>query len=404
VILASVPLWVAELAPPKIRGILSDIHAVAQLLGYTIACYVGLGFYFVTGENQWRGAMGLQMALPAIILCGIYWMPESPRFLLAKGKTDQAWSIIHRMHSSRGDATDEFAKREFYQMRKQIELDVTFQTSYLGIFKQASLRKRALQTIFLEFCLMSSGVLVILSKLFQCTSLLAILIDLDYGSIIWRSLGFETVQILNLQGGFQMTGLVFNVVAMLFVDRIKRPTLIATGFIACATLMSIETALQKFYIGTTNRGGLIACALIIFLFQATFSAFLDGPTFFYIAEIWPSHVRSQGFALAMATLSLTNLMWLQAAPHAFTAIAWKFYLFFICIPVLGAVVVFFTYNDTLHKPLEEIAAMFGDEDTVVVYQRELQLASIPLDALDDSMTEKAAAIGNVDEIENVSVA
>ena len=142
------------------------MHAVGQMVGYTIACYVGLGFYFVTGENQWRGPIGLQMALPAIILCGLSWMPESPRFLLAKGRTDQAWTIIHRMHSSPDDPTDDFAKREFYQMRKQIELDVTFQTSYLGIFKQPSLRKRAIMTIFLEFCLMSSGVLVILSEFF----------------------------------------------------------------------------------------------------------------------------------------------------------------------------------------------------------------------------------------------
>ncbi|TVY18042.1 Quinate permease [Lachnellula arida] len=380
-----VPLWVAELAPPSIRGILTDVHAVGMMVGYTLACYVGLGFYFVRGTNQWRGPIALQMAFPTIILCGLYWMPESPRFLLSKGRTDHAWKIIHRMHSNVNDPTDEFAKREFYQMRKQIELDVTFETSYLGIFKQPSLRKRALMTIFLEFCLMSSGVLVIL----------------NYGSIIWRSLGFDTVQILNFQGGFQLTGFVFNVVAMLFVDKIKRPTLIATGFIACAACMSIEAALQRYYIGTTDRNGLIACAFIIFLFQATFSMFLDGPTYFYIAEIWPSHVRSQGFALAMAILSVTNLMWLQAAPHAFTAIAWKFYLFFICIPILGAVVVFFTFKDTLHKPLEEIAAMFGDEDTVVVYQRELQLASVPLDLLDDAMTEKGETGGEIEEVENV---
>lgn len=51
-ILASIPLWVAELAPPKIRGIFTDIYAVGMTVGYTIACYVGLGFYFVTGSNQ----------------------------------------------------------------------------------------------------------------------------------------------------------------------------------------------------------------------------------------------------------------------------------------------------------------------------------------------------------------
>lgn len=164
VILSSVPVWVAELAPPKIRGILTDIHAVFMMLGYTIACYVGLGFYFVQGGNQWRGAMSLQMVLPAVVLCGIYWMPESPRYLLSKDRIEEARAIIHRMHSDPSDPTDEFAKREFYQMQKQIALDITFKTSYWEIFTRPSMRKRALTTILLEFCLMSSGVLVILSK------------------------------------------------------------------------------------------------------------------------------------------------------------------------------------------------------------------------------------------------
>jgi MFS family permease len=163
-ILSSVPLWVGELAPPKIRGIMTDIHAVGMMVGYTVSIYVGLGFYFVSGSNQWRGPLGLQMALPTIILCGIYWMPESPRYLLSKAKFEQAWAIVHRMHSDPNDPNDEFAKREFYQMRKQIELDVTFATSYWEIFKKPSLRKRAYMTIFLEFCLMSSGILVVLSE------------------------------------------------------------------------------------------------------------------------------------------------------------------------------------------------------------------------------------------------
>ena len=131
--------------------------------GYTLACYVGLGFYFVHGGNQWRGAMALQMAIPAIVLSGIYWMPESPRYLLSKDRIEEARDIVHRLHSDPTDPTDEFAKREFYQMQKQIALDNTFATSYWGILTQPSMRKRTLMTIFLEFCLMTSGVLVILS-------------------------------------------------------------------------------------------------------------------------------------------------------------------------------------------------------------------------------------------------
>ncbi|KAJ5652681.1 hypothetical protein N7507_010107 [Penicillium longicatenatum] len=384
VILSSVPIWVAELAPPRLRGILTDLHAVMMMVGYTLACYVGLGFYFVSGNNQWRGPIALQMALPVVILCGLYWLPESPRYLLSKDRVEEAREIILRMHSSPDDPEQDFARREFYQMKKQTRLDAEFATSYWSLFKKPSMRKRLAITIFLEFALMSSGVLVIL----------------NYGSIIWKSLGFNTVQILNFQCGFQLTGFVFNIIAMTFVDRVRRPWLIAGGLLSCGALVGTLTALQSFYLGTENRAGLGACVAIIFLFQAAFSLALDGPTYFYIAEIWPSHVRSQGFAIAMAVLSATNLMWLQATPHAISTISWRWYLVFTCIPGAAAVIVILRFKDTRNKPLEEIAAIFGDQDMVAVYQRELDIGT--LDEADDSGHDSKNMSGpSVEMAENV---
>lgn len=222
----------------------------------------------------------------------------------------------------------------------------------------------------------------------------------DYGSIIWKSLGFDTVQILNFQCGFQLTGFVFNVVAMAFVERVRRHWLIASGLFGCGTLVGILAALQRFYLGGTDNTGLGACVAIIFLFQATFSLTVDGATYFYIAEIWPSHVRSQGLAIAMATLSATNLMWLQATPSAMSKISWRWYLIFCCIPVSAAVVVILWFKDTRNKPLEEIAAIFGDEDMVAVYQRELNIGALRERNDDDSgktrLTE--AMVETVEEV------
>jgi MFS family permease len=152
---------VSELVPPKTRGILVDIHAVSLNAAYLVAAYVGVGFYFYTGSSAWRGPLGLQMLFPFIGLVGIWSMPESPRFLIAKGRIEEAWAVVHRLHSDPSDPTDSFAKREFYQMRKQIELDATLPSDYLHIFRTPSLRWRAFITMFLTFSLMSCGVLVI---------------------------------------------------------------------------------------------------------------------------------------------------------------------------------------------------------------------------------------------------
>ncbi|OQU97883.1 hypothetical protein CLAIMM_03754 [Cladophialophora immunda] len=364
--LSQVPVWIAELSPPQVRGVLVDLHAFLMLCGYLLAAYMGLAFYFVSGANQWRGAMGIQMVCPAIVLAGIYWMPESPRYLLSKDRTEEAWQVVQELHSTKDDPEKEFAKREFYQMRRQIEFDSRLPSSYLDILKRPSLRRRALMTILLEVCNQSSGILVIL----------------NYGSIIYRTLGFNNVQILNLQGGFQLTGAIFGLLALTFVDRVSRPKLIGIALLSCAATLAVLTGLQSTYLGTDNKGGLIACVVMIYLFQAIYAGALDGAAFYYVAEIWPTHLRSKGLGIAVAALCAIDIVYLQCAPLAFDNIGWKYFLVFIFVPAAGAVYIWWTYPDTLHKPLEEIAAMFGDEDMVMVYQRDLDSAEIPLDAIE----------------------
>ena len=210
----------------------------------------------------------------------------------------------------------------------------------------------------------------------------------DYGSIIWGSLGFDTVQILNFQGGFQLIASTAGVLAMLFVDKVARPKLIGFGLLACATTVAVLTALQAQYLGTTNRGGLIACGVMMYLFSALFSMLVEGAVFFYVAEIWPTHLRAHGFAIAMVAICAIDLIWLQCAPIAFGAVGWRYFLCFVTVPAAGAGVILWTFPDTLHKPLEEIAAMFGDGDMVMVYQRDIKLTEISAEGVDQSIASQ----------------
>jgi hypothetical protein len=67
-----------------------------------------------------------------------------------------------------------------------------------------------------------------------------------------------------------------------------------------------------------------------------------------------------------------NIPWLQAAPTAFKTIGYFYYIIFIIFSAFGALMAFFVFPDTLHKSLEEVAALFGDRELVVVYQQELK--------------------------------
>lgn len=143
---------------------LADIHSIFINIGYTAIGYVGVGFYFYQSHNAWRGAVGITMVPSVVLLSGIYWLPESPRYLIAKNRGEEAWAIIHRLHSDTSDPSDEFAKREFYQIYKQIQFDHSLKTGYLEILKRPSYRKRAYMSIILAFCIMSDGLITIQSR------------------------------------------------------------------------------------------------------------------------------------------------------------------------------------------------------------------------------------------------
>jgi MFS family permease len=170
--LSTIPLWMAELVPPKRRGLLVQVHPAMINFGYTAATYTGIGFFYYSGggDNQWRGPIGLAGLFPLLFLIGLYWVPESPRFLISNGRTDEAWDILRRLHSNPKDPEHLFAKKELYQIHQQVQLDnaqsVDIKSGYLNIFKKPSLRKRAFISMFLTFSQMSSGALVVNSKLY----------------------------------------------------------------------------------------------------------------------------------------------------------------------------------------------------------------------------------------------
>ena len=77
-IVTAIPIWMSEVSPPNIRGILIDCHNVGFLLGYNFATYFGYAFYHLPVDNNWawRGGMVLQAFWVVVLLAGMHWLPE----------------------------------------------------------------------------------------------------------------------------------------------------------------------------------------------------------------------------------------------------------------------------------------------------------------------------------------
>ena len=98
----------------------------------------------------------------------------------------------------------------------------------------------------------------------------------------------------------------------------------------------------------------------------------------------------------MACFALINILWTQIAPVAFKTIGWRFYIVFVACCLVMGVVMLLVFPDTKNKPLEEIAAMFGDDDLVAVYLSDVDVIS-NANAVDNDKTEQR--VENVEDSE-----
>ncbi|ORY03954.1 MFS transporter [Clohesyomyces aquaticus] len=381
-ILAAVPIWMNEVVPVKMRAGLVDIHAVFLILGYTIQGWVGFGFFFWEngGQNTWRPPLALQCAWPTFLLCGLYWIPESPRWLIMKDRIDEARTILDRLHSDPSDPDNEYARSEFYQIQKQVAIDKMLGSSWVAMFKKPSYRKRAFLAIGLTFFIQCSGVLVIN----------------NYGPTLYKNLGFSPVKQLLYPAAWLTLTLGINIMAIPLVDLFPRNRYIAVGIAGCMVTLIIEAAIVANFVPSNNKAALLAAVAMFFIFQIPYGLILDGTQFAYLGEIFPTHLRAKGVSLGVATISFTNIIWLQAAPTAFITIGWKFYLVFIIPGSMGAVIIWMYFPNTNGLPLEEIAAIFGDGDEVAVYQREMMIEGGQIRDLHQEAKEKDVHMEDMD--------
>ncbi|KAE9340322.1 hypothetical protein PF008_g11163 [Phytophthora fragariae] len=332
----SLPLFGAEMAPKELRGLLSGFMQMTVVIGLFLANVVNV---IVKDHNRgWRTTNGVAMAAPIVVMLGIFFVPESPRWTyMHKGK-DEAEKILTRLRM-----TDNVG-HELQAIGDQVEEELAANKGLMELL-EPSIRKRVIIAMLLQVLQQATGINPIFS----------------YGALI-----FKDITDAGIYAAFFLSGVNFlsTIPAMRWVDTTGRRKLLLIGAVGmvvghlfAAILFTAICDGNVDNAGCPKVGGwFIAVGTAFFVFNFAISW---GPVcWIYPAEIFPLSVRATGVTLSTAANWAMGAVMTEVVklfPHL--NINGVFFLFAGLCCICGVFVYFFC-PETKGLLLEDIEVLF----------------------------------------------
>ncbi|KAG8214166.1 major facilitator superfamily domain-containing protein [Butyriboletus roseoflavus] len=375
---SAAPLLVTELAYPSHRGVLTSTYNSLWMLGSIIAAWTTYGTFNVPNSWAWRIPSALQ-GLPSVIqICLVWFVPESPRWLVSKGREAEALRILAYYHAN-GNDQDPLVEYEFEEITEAIKFDreVSANVGWTSLFKKVGNRRRMRIITALAFFSQWSG-----NGLVSYCTYSALREALDHGNNdftpdlnkVFDAIGITspTTQLL-VNGILGIWSLICALTGSALCDKVGRRPLFLTAISGMLLFWALQTvcfAVDSIY-HDINAGYVVI--VMIFLYSTFYTIAFSPLIVSYTIEILPFPLRAKGFTWFNFTISLSLIFNQYVNPVALGALGWKYYLVYVFWICFEAVFLWFYVVETRNRTLEETAALFDGDDAM------------------DQITEKAAA-------------
>ncbi|WP_332733770.1 sugar porter family MFS transporter [Flavihumibacter sp.] len=319
------PIYISEISPPKSRGKLVAMFQFNIVLGILVS-YLTNYLIGMEGENSWRWMLGVQVVPSLIFLLMLRLVPESPRWLiLKKNRIAEAEEVLKIINPE--------GYKEDVNMIRQDAVQVAGEEDNTTLFTRKNRFPVFLAVSFAVFNQVSgiNAIIYYAPRIFEMTGL-------GKQSSLLSSVGIGAVNLL------------FTLIALNFIDRFGRRTLMMIG--SFGLILTLGLVSRAFYLN--DFGGLMITVLL--LVYIAFFAFSQGAVIWvFISEIFPNQVRAKGQTLG----SLTH--WVMAAVVAFSfpMLAESLgggntFLFFCIMMVVQLLFVWKLMPETKGKSLEQL--------------------------------------------------
>ena len=305
-------MLVTELAYPPYRAPLSSLYNTLWYSGAIVAAWSTFGTFKINSSWAWRIPSVLQ-GIPSVLqLCLLWFGPESPRWLVSKGRDAQALNVLAYYHAD-GNEQDPLVQFEYEEIKAAIDLDRAVATSvgWMSLIKTPGNRKRLTIIVAIAWFSQWSG-----------NGLVSY-----YLNEVFKTIGItdSTTQLL-INGVLQIWNLAWAVTAASLVERIGRRVLFISSCIGMLLFFVLQTVCSARYAITKSESSAHAVIAFIFLFYASYDIAFTPLLVSYTLEILPYPIRAKGYTILSFVISLALIFNQYVNPVALHRIGWKYYV------------------------------------------------------------------------------
>jgi len=365
-----VPMYVAECAPPELRGLLIGLQQFSIEFGIMVSFWIDYGTNYIggTGQSQsdaaWLVPLALQLFPALILLVGMVFMPFTPRWLVHHGREEEARRTLATLRSMPYE--HELIELEFLEIKAQSMFEKrTVQANFPHLAELTPMNTLKLQFVAIGSLFktmpMFRRVMVSTIVMFfqQWTGINAVLY---YAPSIFGSLGLSSnTTSLLATGVVGIAMFLATIPSILYIDKIGRRPALALGALGmgfCHLTIAIIFAKNEHQWPTHKAAGWAAIAMV-WLFVIHFGWSWGPCAWIVVAEVWPLSARPYGIALGASSNWMNNFIVGQVTPDMITHLKYGTFILFGLLITIGAGYIWFFVPETKQLTLEEMDLVFG---------------------------------------------
>ncbi|KAF7892894.1 uncharacterized protein EAF02_000432 [Botrytis sinoallii] len=321
------PIYIAEIAPPEIRGALLVMEELSIVVGIVVAFWITFGTRYLSGEWGWRLSFFIQI-VPALFLgAGVYFLPFSPRWLSSKGRDEEALKVLSKLRQL--PETDSRIQEEARHIRNEVShiRDIHLQKHENLINSPMKFEIALWRDCFASDSIKRTHIGILIMFFQQFVGINALIY---YSPTLFARMGLGSEMQLIMSGVLNICQLVGVGSSLFTMDRYgRRPLLIIGSFFMTIShvMIAVMVCLFSYDWHTHQAAAWVSVAFLLF-YMVIFGASWGPVPWAMPSEIFRSDLRAKGVALSTCSNWLNNFIIGLITPPLVVYTNWGAYVFF----------------------------------------------------------------------------